>query len=766
MLYLNPPFHIIEGISLLPDHADPIQYYFMPLAPHLTLRKDAQSGQLIPQFQFIKYRGRAGNGGFLNFDVNLGVEQEVLENVRAQLKQAAKLPVTPRLAPLPLVDGSVKMLLFGARTGEVPTVGDTPSVDAPSAEGAAPKFVLKLDHHAKPALYGDNQAAFSVQLDQYGVSVLEKALQGEITPIGIIYSLDYWALRPAYSVRLNVDWERVQKHLEEQFGAQLFISSIEIDNVVDELVEKRAIVIEADTFVPEGEDESGIISRRDQALDEVRDMVTDAFFQPTLNPVKQEKDGWDKAAEFARRMGLAHITSGASEAFGFSYKKVDLKRIDKKSLNVNISERTTVKRSIYPQGHLTGLFRIFEQQRLDPKRFLLEADIDGKWFERRRLDVQTNANFQEDAIDSINVTLKYGNDTKSVRLDATAPKQSVDWASVIVDDVMQREVTYSYKVNFDDVDSSERPIVLTSLGLTTGSDTPDITPRNLYSITPIKLLVLSGFPWTRYSAVEVEVRYIDESNSIRLHESFLLTEKAAEQTWKRFLIDPQRKSFEYKLIYHASNHKDVTTPWIETDDEQLIIRDPYPAKRTLQIVPNFDWNEVERAFVDVSYEDPANQVSESAAFEFSAEHKDTVTFSVDLRNPDVRLITYEVTVLFKGGLTHQVPKSFTRTNRIIASKNLLGHRIVAVSPVAADFATKKAKILRVELRYEDAESGLNFHDTFDFTAETPNSLGFFEYDFAERPAYEYRTSVRFQNGLAKETSWKTSNVDELVIPIS
>lgn len=47
-------------------------------------------------------------------------------------------------------------------------------------------------------------------------------------------------------------------------------------------------MIEADTFVPEGEeDTNGIIKNKDLALNEVRDMMTDAFFKPSLDPIKK-----------------------------------------------------------------------------------------------------------------------------------------------------------------------------------------------------------------------------------------------------------------------------------------------------------------------------------------------------------------------------------------------------------------------------------------------------------------------------------------------
>ena len=36
MIYLNPPFPSINGVSLMPDHQDPTWFYYLPLAPKLS----------------------------------------------------------------------------------------------------------------------------------------------------------------------------------------------------------------------------------------------------------------------------------------------------------------------------------------------------------------------------------------------------------------------------------------------------------------------------------------------------------------------------------------------------------------------------------------------------------------------------------------------------------------------------------------------------------------------------------------------------------
>src|SRR5262249_12440033 len=194
-------------------------------------------------------------------------------------------------------------------------------------------------------------------------TVLEQALQGEMSPIGVVYSLDYLALRPAYQVHVDVDWDRVQKHLDEHFKVDVLVFSADIEKVVDSLIESRVIQIDVDTFVPEGEDTTAVLGRRDQAVNDVRDMITEAFFKPGLDPMQD-----DTASNVANFIERLHDATRAP-ARVFTYQKVDRTRIDKKTLNVTMNERTTIKRTIYPQGHLAGLFRTLQQEGMDLSQF-------------------------------------------------------------------------------------------------------------------------------------------------------------------------------------------------------------------------------------------------------------------------------------------------------------------------------------------------------------------------------------------------------------
>ncbi|MGO4779814.1 hypothetical protein AB4084_30505, partial [Lysobacter sp. 2RAB21] len=111
MLLLDSRTREINGISVFPDHADPEQWYYMPLNPHLTTVRDATLGVDVPQFLLIGFRGDAGTGGFLNFDCNLGASQKQIDDLAREIANAENLRNKPRIAPVPLEDGSVRLMM-------------------------------------------------------------------------------------------------------------------------------------------------------------------------------------------------------------------------------------------------------------------------------------------------------------------------------------------------------------------------------------------------------------------------------------------------------------------------------------------------------------------------------------------------------------------------------------------------------------------------------------------------------------------------------
>lgn len=758
MLYLAPPFHIIDGVCIFRDHEDKLQYYYMPMYPHLTTIKNNDTGVDVPQIQLIKYRGEAGNGGFLNFDVNLGLDDERLQELIVSIKTLEGLSETPRLVPVPLIDGTVKLMMLGKQTPD-PVDGTATPTGTETTDNLAPRFVIDMQHYAKPALYGSNQAAFSVQLDEAGVVVIEEAIQGEMAPIGVVYALDYMCLRDGYKVKVNADWDRVQKHLDKSFSVNTLIYSSTIDTIVDELVESRVIDIQVDKLFVTDESTQAMEARMDQAINQLKDMVLDNFFEPSLEPISTKRS--DTIGEVGR-VAMILASAGTSENKLFSYKKTDITRIDKKRLNVNFSERTAVIRSIYPQGHLEGLFNVLRQPNIDLSRFVVPVDLDNPWFKKREVKVIARSDFDIDMIDSISVVLQYNNISKNVLLDKTNLSEKVHWLSKLADGHMIQDVACEYTVHFKNADSMERPTYVTSAKEIIKTENYEVRPRDIYSNIPIAIMALD-FPWEIYKHVEVAVKYIDEENNIKIDENFILKKDHAEIMWQLFSMNRNKNTFSYQLTYRAADHRDIIMPWQESTEENIIIRDPFPNKRIITYVAAVNWTEISLIFVDVVYKDEKNSIREYHSVSFNEADSNPKDIAINqFKNPEARIVSYKITFIYSDGRVLEVPTCQTLAERVIITSAMRGHKIMLIDPSGIDFLDKKIKEAKLQIRFEDETAKLSFNDNFSFVSAADRPR-YFEYDFVDPDHSEasYQLELHFENGMKKVGNWIKSKNDLL-----
>jgi hypothetical protein len=767
VLYLNPPYFIIEGVSIFPDHADPLQFYFLPMMPRLSTVHDPVTGVDSPSLQLIEYTGAAGQGGFINFDVNIGLDQSVLDEVTQKLQQMAHLDGTPRLSPVTFVDGEVKLLILGAESPDPTAATAKPPPATAPAVGVAPQpqFVIKIEGATKPALFGDNQASFSVQLDQYGATVLEQALQGAMAPIAVIYALDFVALRPAFHVHLQVDWSRVQTHLSTDFSGGFLFFSADIEKAVDKLIEDRVIILDVDTFVTDADGGKTVTGDRDQAVSEVYEMIKNTFFESSLPPpTPGQPDDWSKAGDAFREVSAMAMTGGAASLACFSMKTVDLTRIDKKTLNVDISERTSVQRTIYPQGHFAGLLSAIEGgQSLD--KFILKVDLDNPWFQRRTVNVVTYADFDTDQIGSIDVTMSYNGLVKTVSLTKATPQIPWQWNSVLADGQMVRPVTYSYVVNFlGSVDTTQRPGQITSGQLTEVGDVISIQPRgNVYSsmVVPIRA---DSLPWDRYSSVEVACRYDDDANHIHDQASALLNSGAPELSWPVFLIDPTNRSFTYQLVFTLASGATSTTPWLTSDDCRVDIVDPFPDKSTLMVVPSVDWTTVDQVLVHLAYPSEAQPVVQKN-FIFNKTAAAAQSFIADRQDPTQTAIYYEARILSKNGQVWSVPGSVTTDSFLLIQPGMKGHQILAIRPENVDFSSLQVTSVDVQTRYVDPKNAFNASGEFKLAAASDVQM--FAYDYLDPSiAPEFRYDVLFDNGQTRSVDWAPASGEAATIGLS
>ncbi len=293
MMYLDVPFFQIEGVTIYSDYNDPRQYYYMPNAPHFSMIQ--HDGVKKPALLFIKYRedlddydsmaDHPTGGGFLAFDVDLGYDVDFLDDVKRKLKQQLvdtgrldDMTADINLSPPQWKDGTVQLMLLDRRSAVEPLGGEgSPGADQPEPRT---EWITEILGAGVPSLYGDNRAAFSVALTKKAATLLEKCFEADdqnITPIGVIYDLRFAALRPAFDIKITANWEEVYHHFSEQWTLDLFVFSMEVSEVVDELVQNQVIQIEA---VQYGVGEEGAGDEMRKALNELKKLVLDHFFEP------------------------------------------------------------------------------------------------------------------------------------------------------------------------------------------------------------------------------------------------------------------------------------------------------------------------------------------------------------------------------------------------------------------------------------------------------------------------------------------------------
>jgi hypothetical protein len=756
VLYLNPPFLVVNGVSVLPDHADELQWYYLPLGPQIVTR--SEGGSEIPAFSLIRFRGSGEpGGGLLNFDVHLGVSDDALDEIATEIRGQMSLRDKPRLAPVPLEDGTVRLLLLGHATGADPGASPAGSETA-AAEPAAQRFVVNVEHSAKPGLYGDNRAAFSALLDEDGAVLVDRALAGELAPIGVVYALDYVALRPAYSVRLSIDWDRVQKHMDESFGSSLLFFSSDINEAVDKLIEERAIDMQIDTFVVETDENKGVIKNRDAAVAEVQSMITDTFFTATINPTQKEEDGWDKASKFIHSLSPVALVQGLTPSFSYSKNKYE--RTDRKRLDVTMSERAAVKRTIYPQGHLSGIAAAIRDSGRPLTDFVRDVDLDDPWYQRRRIEVIPRVNFGSGHVSSVGVEMRYGGQVKSALFAAGSEAPvTLEWASTVEDGRMVLPVQAEVEVNLAQVEDIARPNQLTTTFDSVEGEKFEVRTEDLFALMTIPVLT-DGVPWDRWSHVEVALRYTDEANGIRQESTLDLSSELPAWNYPIYVVDQARTALDFRLTYHGNGRPDHVVDWQTTDEGQVRIRNPFSTKREVTITPTVSWVEVDRILLDMKYEDAANDVRFEQSYEFTEAAAASQAFAIDLRDPTRRRVDYDVIVLFKDGRQQEIPKSSTTENRLLLSPTLSPRQVIRVAVDLSQAAAQGIKDAVVSVT-PGSEGGTAKHLTF-----VPGSLAQeVDLDDLAELTYRYAAVFHYTNGMQRSIASTESHSSDLQVAV-
>ena len=250
------PLFVVDGVPVFADHADEHVFWYLPTQVSLAQR----NGQ--PVLSFIKYRDPEGRGGgLLSFQVDLGLSPHALARIEGRLSE---LDSRPRLVPVPFTEGSVQCVTLDAGSGR-------------ESSGDMPRLVNQVLGTAHPSLQGMNSAIFTLSLGSDGAQVVEAALKGGQSLLGVVYQLDYTAMQPPLQVKLTARMEQIYRFLGASVGAQYKFVRADLSAAIERMKAQKKLVIERIDTV--GTPASA------QELEEVTRLFTDQLLKDWFTPL-------------------------------------------------------------------------------------------------------------------------------------------------------------------------------------------------------------------------------------------------------------------------------------------------------------------------------------------------------------------------------------------------------------------------------------------------------------------------------------------------
>lgn len=704
MLYLDSPIGPINGLMVYRDHQDPNMFYYVPERPRLALNDGT------PEFVFLKYRrditdnvdfdpddAESLGGGFLAFTVDLGVTDEQLDEMKRELRRFADGDV--QLAPIQFRKGSVRLSI---------------SKDAADAEGAAadePRgltFFEEVYGTSKPSLFGFNRATFSLILSREGATLFEAALRAGISPIGVIYDLEFLGLRPAFNVHITADYRRIYDHLELEFGArgqiQMVSLAADIGAAFQTLRDEGHITVEVINFT----DDDDLRKQADDAFKWFQQELLKEFFQSALEPPSfmtrtggggmleqlqnlfgglngvqsapatpqrgtpattppaaatpaTDLSGGERSTTEMNRTaasagggtgstGSSGAQSGISPIhIGFSLKYYHQEEL--KIRTFDYSMQTAVASQAAPQGLFSTI-----TAGLNPDRAIKEVDLDDDFFTRLVATVSIGGDLEVAGLTAVGVNLEYpGSRADGVepahvdgfvfRPSELTPQTFNSWLNEAKD--------LSYRYQLDLHFKPDSPWVGKEAHVVSPWRTSRARQLTLNPLDEIGLLdvevTLGEISPADISQVQVELLYEDAANAFRHERTMILRPGEASRHWRLRLSDPAQRSYRYRLTYFMANNLRVVQEWQTSDDETLVVNEPFQGLLSVRLVPLLDAEELLEAVVDITYSEEETGYTRQLQHVFTPDALRSQTIQIPTLAAEPTGYSYETTVIRLDG---------------------------------------------------------------------------------------------------------------------
>lgn len=770
MLSLEPPYQVLEGHAILPDHEDPGLRYAMPVGPRLAEREGE------PAFDLTLYADSGAGaqrttGGILTLTTELVVPDDVLGSLAARLSDPAGGGPSVRVAPVSFDSGTVELAVLG-RTSVAPPSG--------SAAPGGP-FEVTFVAGGRPSLTAANDAAFQLLLDEQAAEAVAASLEQASEPVLVTYAMTYAALRPAFTVDVEADWSRVYSELTNRLTTNAWFVAADVDTSVRHALETSGIHV--DTVV-EGTAE-GDRAAAERTAAQLVDWVMDRLFESMVPPA-------GTADTIGRVVDDTIWSLQRAIVPGASYRLRSLDETQLRRMRIRSRERVAEQREVRLQGTLDALLR---RLRFAPDgtpaltwpavRDRLVHTIELAGFPRLEVAVGVVDRFATDGLRSVDVELARATDDGSdpdpsgvTVLSFTPGAASRSWVVNLLDETaraaaLQRPYVYRVVARFDPSSPVRPGDVATSSWSGRASADLVVDPREAYAVTDVTVATAPLFSFDLFPAVVVDVvpGGVPTSHAeLAAVRRVQLDAAAPVQHWV-FSSPPGDVSYSYRPTYHRPVEAggQVVGPWATAVEPFLSLPDPMPEKLTVTFFVDLPWPTISLALLQIRYLDAANGIRyapETVTLDATTAHV-TRTYSVATNGS--RSIDYRLTIQRVGGGLVDGSWRTADDDRVVVDRRLVEERAVAIRVLGtlADRALARAS-LTVEAR--DPATGVPRSSAvvpLGATAPPATPVPPFTYLLGDPPLLEvwWQLSTVDSNGFPAVQPWAHGPSDLLVVDL-
>lgn len=686
----------IEGYTVFRDDVpESNQFYVLPDKPDI-----AKDDKGRPIFSLVVYRrdeeridpaksAEDVGGGILTMTVELTVPEDKLRKIRGRLRalvygdRAEEPENDVGIDVVPFTDGKVSIAIAGEQGGET---------------GEDPEFVRTIVGAGKVSGIGANRKAVMAKLTQAGASLMSQLEKLRTLPINVQYELVYehrlvgvtvevWCdIQSSYTLTQTFIDREVKTdeggYLDDaDYGTRQFIGT-----VTEIMVESKTAGVKVIPYSSTVDQETLL------ALEKFgMDMLT--------REIEKAAKASSTTSAGVDRSTLTQYISTASNNFNFSL------------------DRTMVlTRAHTPSANIANVFAEGVED------IISFVDLRTAFFAFLKIPIRVNADFARLPLDSVTVTVVYrreqlGGGGQEERVDSfnftdgAAIQTFLAYANSLEDVRYDWSATVHYK-------GSPESYTLRRTSVKDNFLVVDVGALGMIQVD----VGLGLVDLEKVTSANVSLRYASAALGRTLEQSFLLSRDKQSVLWTE-VIHEEPGRYEYKVDWLRKDGQILPGEWQRSTSSRLRLDAPLPDRLAVSVVATGNFkDEISQVAVSLVYRDPDNAYVEEGALTFT-DDKQMQSWTVDLRNPELRDYEYRYSIVYKDGVVRDTPEDggWLRGEPgfiVVGERYGLEVELVPYLLTYPDYA----KVAQVDLVYDDPAAQIHERGSFVFSKENSKPI--------------------------------------------